>query len=74
MGRRLYHKRARGINPFLFKIYNIDFWQYGWLYLYINSNQEVLPWRQIFPVLLVKGILKLVANPSSIGWQCMYIK
>jgi len=38
MGRRLYHERARGVNLYLFRIYNIDFWQYGWLYPYINSN------------------------------------
>jgi len=74
MGRGLYHERAKGVNPFLFRIYKIDFWQYGWLYPYVNSNQEVFPWRQIFFFLLIKGILKLVANPSLVGWQCMYIK
>jgi len=36
VGRGLYHERAGGVNLFLFRIYNIDFWQYGWLYPYVN--------------------------------------
>jgi len=39
VGRGLYHERAGGVNLFLFRIYNIDFWQYGWLY-------PVVPLRQ----------------------------
>ncbi len=36
VGRGLYNERAGGVNMFLFRIYNINFWQYGWLYPYVN--------------------------------------
>ncbi len=77
VGRGLYHERAGGVNLFLFRIYNIDFWQYGWLYPYVNTSIQIkksFHGGKSFLFLLVKGILKLVANPSSVGWQCMYIK
>jgi hypothetical protein len=72
MGRGLYHERARGVNPFLFKIYKIDFWQYGWLYPYVNSNQEVFPWRQIFFFPTNQRYIK-VSCKSFFGRVAMYV-
>jgi hypothetical protein len=55
--------REQGVNLFLFRIYNIKFLQYGWLYLYINSNQKVFPRRQIFSFLASQGYIKASCKP-----------
>jgi hypothetical protein len=72
MGRRLYHERAKGVNLFLFRIYNIDFWQYGWLYPYVNSNQKVFPWRQIYSFLASQGYIKASCK-SFLSKVAMYV-
>jgi hypothetical protein len=73
VGRGLYHERAGGVNLFLFRIYNIDFWQYGWLYPYVNTSIQIKnPRRQIFSFPASQGYIKASCK-SFLGRVAMYV-